>query len=157
MADSIRPRDIATDLGLREWQLYEASEHEKWGAFYRFDDRQTVPFVQEYFPEIATETWTGTMLLRPSIVVVQPEGEIPAHFHDRRAELLRVIAGEMMLETVSRCGYKDMRAVGKGSVVTIEPGVQHTVRAGKEPLVLTEVWGRRAPGVETDYLDEIQV
>lgn len=155
MADFHITRDIIRTLGLGGKGVAEVNEHEPWGATYRFCDQETEQFVREYYPELSAESWVGHMLLRPSVIVVLPNMEVPMHYHQQRVELIKVVSGSMVASTVSRCDYPDMRAFGEGGLAIFEPGVQHSIRADSEPLVLAEVWGRQLPGTEVDPYDTV--
>ncbi len=145
MPTIVNPKDAIYSLGLQDRILLEANEHEAWGAYYRFDDTETEEFVDRFYPEIADETWISHILLRPSIVVIEPNKEMPIHSHSERAEMVKVLGGSAIVNLVSRCGFEDRRGIGEGNLITIEPGVRHGFEADTEGLVLAELWGRKGP------------
>lgn len=157
MTAAMSPREVLRELELTRKSLLEASEHEPWGAYYRFQDSETAEFVDRFYPEIASEDWIGHMLLRSSVVVVNPYEEIPMHHHNSRVEIIKVLSGSMLASVIDRCGVAENRGIGQNDLLSVEPGVGHGFLAGPEGVVFAEVWGKAAPTIEPETDDHYPV
>ena len=64
-----------------------------WGGFFVLDENQAQAFADIYFQGTDTEELRKAGLLSPKILMVKPGARLSWQYHERRAEIWRVVEG----------------------------------------------------------------
>ena len=70
-----------------------------WGGFFVIDESQAQKFANEFFDGLDTQDLKISGKLSPKILIVGPNKRLSWQYHHRRAEIWRVIRGEVGVVT----------------------------------------------------------
>jgi len=72
----------------------EIDDERQWGAYFRLDNDQANPFIEEFFPDLNPSEARGgnpDVELTPKILLVAPGQRLSWQYHNRRAEIWRFL------------------------------------------------------------------
>jgi mannose-6-phosphate isomerase len=111
-----------------------------WGGFFVLDESQAEQFVQRFFPEYSLADVQITQKISPKILVVAPQKRLSWQYHFRRAELWRVVAGEVGVKTSITDEEGDTQTLGIGQLITLQQGERHRLMGLATWGVVAEIW-----------------
>jgi len=139
--------------------LSDVDEHKPWGAYYKLADDSAEQFIGEYFPGRTVEELGYGGSLSPKFLVFEPGKKLSLQYHNRRAEIWRVIEGEIIValsETDEEGEWKTYKA---GDELAYDALVRHRagVSEGSEWAVVAEIWQHTDPNNPTDESDIVRL
>lgn len=124
------------------YTLADVDEHKPWGAYYRLADDHAEQFVDEYFPGRTVEELGHGGSLSPKFLIFEPGKKLSLQYHERRAEIWRVISG-VLLAAISETdeeGY--WLEYSSGQELSYDAQVRHRAGAATDGdwVVVAEIW-----------------
>jgi mannose-6-phosphate isomerase-like protein (cupin superfamily) len=95
-----------------------------WGGFYVIDETQAQLFADTFFDGLDVQTLTIGGKLSPKILLVAPEKRLSWQYHNRRAEIWKVVSGQ----------------VGVVRSQTLAQGERHRLVGLATQAVIAEIW-----------------
>lgn len=146
-------------IAAKGYTLADVDELKPWGAYYRLADGHAEQFVNEYFPERTVEQLGKGGSLSPKFLIFEPGKKLSLQYHNRRAEIWRVISGTLIAavsETDEEGEWKEYKA---GEELAYGANIRHRAGApeGGEWVVVAEIWQHTDPGNPTDEQDIIRL
>jgi mannose-6-phosphate isomerase-like protein (cupin superfamily) len=129
-----------------------------WGGFFVIDETQTDKFIETYFPDYPKEQiaqYGGK--LSPKILIVQPEQRLSWQYHNRRAELWRVVQGPVGVITSPSDKQGKVRALQTGETVQFDQGIRHRLIGLNSWGVVAEIWQHTNLAQPSDESDIIRI
>lgn len=123
-----------------------ARDFEKpWGGYFVIADEQTSAFIREFFPEQAEELERSTEKLSPKILVVGPHLRLSWQYHDRRAELHKVVEGPVAYPLSETDEQPQPETYQEGELIVIPQGTRHRLVGLGDWGVVAEIWKHTDP------------
>jgi mannose-6-phosphate isomerase-like protein (cupin superfamily) len=129
-------------IRLNEYLLADVDEHKPWGAYYRLADKHAEQFVAEYFPGHTVEELGKGGSLSPKFLVFEPGKKLSLQYHNRRAEIWKVIQGTLIAAVSEANEEGEWKTYAPGDELSYGALARH--RAGSpesgEWVLVAEVW-----------------
>lgn len=107
-----------------------------WGGFFVIDEKQAGMFCELFFPELKI----ATLQISPKVLVVQSGKRLSWQYHQRRAEIWRLIAGTAGVVTSETDVEQDTRQLEIGDLVRLAQGQRHRLTGLDGWGVIAEIW-----------------
>ncbi len=126
----------------KNYTLSDVDEHKPWGAYYRLADENAEQFVQEYFPGRTADELGKGGSLSPKFLIFEPGKKLSLQYHERRAEIWRVISGTLIAAISESDEEGEWKKFVAGEELAYDALVRHRAGApeGEEWCVVAEVW-----------------
>lgn len=111
-----------------------------WGGFFVLDESQADLFIETYFPTYKKEDLMLGNKLSPKILVVEPGKRLSWQYHHRRAEIWRVVEGEVGVVMSDTNEEKEVNAFEAGDIIVLSTGQRHRLVGLKDWGVVAEIW-----------------
>ncbi len=128
-----------------------------WGGYFVIPDTQTVEFLREFFPEKAAELEQSTEKLSPKILVVAPHLRLSWQYHDRRAELHKVVEGPVAYPLSETDEQPEEQVYQVDDLVEIPQGTRHRLIGLDDWGVVAEIWKHTDPTSPSNEADNHRV
>lgn len=131
---------IKNELSEKGFKIESFDFDRPWGGFFVIEEHQILKFVEQYFPEIAIEELKITQKLSPKILVVAPNKRLSWQYHDRRAEIWRVISGPVAVATSNTNIEAEIHTYQVGNLIKLEQGERHRLIGLEGWGIVAEIW-----------------
>ncbi len=111
-----------------------------WGGFFVIEENDADKFIKEYFPNYTREKLTRAGKLSPKILVVAPNKRLSWQYHNRRAEIWKLIAGEAAVITSDTDEENAQKSLSIGNIVELKQGERHRLVGTNNWGVIAEIW-----------------
>lgn len=124
-----------------------------WGGFFVIDEQQTDDFVRLFFPQADKQSLFIGDKLSPKILVVAPQKRLSWQYHRRRAEIWKIIGGEVGVVTSDNDEETGLNKLSVNETITLKQGERHRLVGLEEYGVVAEIWQHTEPGNPSDEED----
>ncbi len=149
--------EVKQYLKHRELTITEHDFHRPWGGFFVIDEKEAARFITIFFPEEVEEMLTRNGKLSPKILVIEPGKRLSWQYHERRAEIWRVISGTVGVATSLTDIESTSTTLSQGQEVRLAQGERHRLIGLSEWAVLAEVWHHTNAEYPSDEQDIIRI
>ena len=111
-----------------------------WGGFFVIDENQAKQFAEKYFEEVSVDDLKISGKLSPKILVVAPTKRLSWQYHHRRAEIWKVIRGEVGVVVSDTDEEGELKQLISGESITLKQGERHRLVGLDNWGVLAEIW-----------------
>lgn len=111
-----------------------------WGGFFVLDENDADKFIAAYFPTYKKEDLMLGNKLSPKLLVVGPQQRLSWQYHNRRAEIWRVVEGEIgvvMSENDEQHGVNEFEP---GDIIILNKGQRHRLVGLDSWGIVAEIW-----------------
>lgn len=139
--------------------LSDVDEHKPWGAYYRLADSCAEEFVTLYFPEKSVQELGRGGSLSPKFLVFEPGKKLSLQYHNRRAEIWKVIEGQLTAAVSNDDNEGEWKTYTPGEELSYGALARHRAGApvGGEWVVVAEVWQHTDLAHPTDEHDIVRL
>ena len=131
---------IAADLKNEGFITQSTDFNRPWGGFFVIDETQAEHFIATYFPTYnKAELMLGNKL-SPKILVVAPCKRLSWQYHNRRAEIWRVVEGEVGVIMSDTDAEAELNFFEPGEIIVLAKGQRHRLVGHKDWGVIAEIW-----------------
>ncbi|HEY1025584.1 MAG TPA: phosphoheptose isomerase [Sphingobacteriaceae bacterium] len=131
--------EIESKLTGKGFNIDKQDQSRPWGGFFVIDESQAQEFADEYFNVSADELRISGKL-SPKILVVSPGKRLSWQYHHRRAEIWRVVEGEVGVVTSNTDEEGALKKYQPGELIRLKQGERHRLVGLNEWGVLAEIW-----------------
>ncbi|WP_270088236.1 phosphoheptose isomerase [Sphingobacterium sp. SYP-B4668] len=128
---------ILLDKGFK---IEKQDQTRPWGGFFVINEDQAQQFADEYFEGLDVQGLKISGKLSPKILIVAPEKRLSWQYHHRRAEIWRVIRGNVGVVTSTTDEEQEVRKLTEGESIKLKQGERHRLVGLQEYGVLAEIW-----------------
>lgn len=128
-----------------------------WGGFFVIDEKQAQTFATLFFPHIQFSEIQKNRKLSPKILVVQPEKRLSWQYHHRRAEIWKVVGGEVGVVTSNTDEEGTLQRLTTGNTIELRQGQRHRLVGLNTWGVLAEIWQHTDATNPSDENDIVRV
>lgn len=111
-----------------------------WGGFFVIDELQSEKFITNFSLACNENNLASDNKISPKILIVAPGKRLSWQFHNRRAELWKVIGGEVGIATSETDEEKDMKTYSPGSIIKLTRGERHRLIGLSTWGIVAEIW-----------------
>lgn len=128
-----------------------------WGGFFVLDESQADLFIETYFPTYKKEDLMLGNKLSPKILVVEPGKRLSWQYHHRRAEIWRVVEGEVGVVMSDTDDETEVNVFEAGDIIVLSTGQRHRLVGLKDWGVIAEIWQHTDPANPSDEDDIVRL
>ncbi|MFY7880277.1 MAG: cupin domain-containing protein [Lacibacter sp.] len=128
-----------------------------WGGFFVIDESQADAFIEQFFPTYKKEDLLLGNKLSPKILVVAPQKRLSWQYHHRRAEIWRVVEGEVGVVQSDTDAETEMQTYEPGDIIVLKEGERHRLIGLNDWAVLAEIWQHTDPAHPSNEEDIIRL
>jgi len=142
-----------------KFKIAERDTHRPWGAFYKLLDSHTQEFVKLHFHNYTVEELGKGGSLSPKFLMIEPGQRLSWQYHNRRAEIWKVLAGTLLAVTSETDQEGEWKSYEVGDELAFDALVRHRAAApeGEQWTVVAEIWQHTDPNHPTDEEDIIRL
>jgi len=111
-----------------------------WGGFFVLDENDADKFIAAYFPTYKKEDLMLGNKLSPKLLVVGPQQRLSWQYHNRRAEIWRVVEGEIGVVMSENDEQHDVNEFEPGDVIILNKGQRHRLVGLDSWGIVAEIW-----------------
>ena len=128
-----------------------------WGGFFVLDENQADLFIETYFPTYKKDELMLGNKLSPKILVVEPGKRLSWQYHHRRAEIWRVVEGEVGVVMSENDDQTEPALFEPGDIIVLATGQRHRLVGLKDWGVIAEIWQHTDPAHPSDEDDIVRL
>jgi mannose-6-phosphate isomerase-like protein (cupin superfamily) len=128
-----------------------------WGGFYVIDENQSQVFADIYFSNMVVEELHISGQLSPKILMVKPGARLSWQYHQRRAEIWRVVEGPVSIVRSVTDDEGIVESFAAGEIIVLEKGERHRLIGLESWGVVAEFWQHTDPDYPSDEDDIVRV
>lgn len=142
-----------------KFTLADVDELKPWGAYYRLADTHADKFVEKYFPDKSVEELGRGGSLSPKFLIFEPGKKLSLQYHERRAEIWRVISGTLIAAVSETDDEGEWKNYKEGEELSYGAQTRHRAGApeGGEWVVVAEIWQHTNSDNPTDESDIVRL
>lgn len=150
-------KQIEDELTLKGFGINVQDQTRPWGGFFVINEGQAQQFADSYFDGIPVEELKISGKLSPKILVVAPDKRLSWQYHHRRAEIWKVIRGNVGVVTSFSDEEGQLQILNPGDLIRLEQGQRHRLIGTGGWAVLAEIWQHTDQQNPSDEDDIIRV
>lgn len=128
-----------------------------WGGFFVINEDQAQKFADQYFDGIDVSDLKISGKLSPKILIVAPHKRLSWQYHLRRAEIWRVVRGEVGVVTSETDDEHELKLLKPGNSIKLTQGERHRLVGLDSYGVVAEIWQHTDIDNPSDEEDIIRV
>lgn len=149
---------IARELTALSIQIESIDDQRPWGGFFVIDPASTDSFVHEYFPDKDLDDIKKYgEKLSPKILLVQPGEKLSWQYHNRRAEIWRVVDGPIGIVASNTDEEQPLATMQNGEVRQFEPQERHRLVGLDNWGIVAEIWQHTDPNQPSNEEDIVRL
>jgi len=133
-------QELEQNLTQQGFSINQQDQTRPWGGFFVIEESQAQQFADTYFDGMPIENLKISGKLSPKILVVAPEKRLSWQYHHRRAEIWKVVQGNVGVVTSNTDAEGEMTTLGPGNYITLKQGERHRLVGLNDWGVLAEIW-----------------
>jgi mannose-6-phosphate isomerase-like protein (cupin superfamily) len=148
---------VRNNLESQGFHIANSDEHRPWGGFFVIDENQAQDFVDLYFKGISIDDIKISGKLSPKILLVAPTKRLSWQYHHRRAEIWRVVSGEVEVETSFTDEPENSKILNAGDQIELACGERHRLIGLNDWAIVAEIWRHTEANHPSDELDIVRL
>lgn len=139
------------------FKIIKYDETRPWGGFLVIDENQSQKFIDFFFKDVPDSDKSSEGKISPKILIVQKEKRLSWQYHHRRAELWKVISGEVGVIISENDEQKKLQIKKEGEIIVLRKGERHRLIGLEDWGVLAEIWKHTDKDNPSDEDDIVRV
>ncbi len=148
---------VAEYLHLHNIKISKQDNTRPWGGFFVVEDSEAEKFVKLYFPNLKKEELNISEKLSPKILVVAPEKRLSWQYHNRRAEIWKLIGGTVAVISSDTDEEKKMKPLNIGDTIQLKQGERHRLVGLENWGIIAEIWKHTDAENPSDEEDIVRI
>lgn len=140
-----------------QFKIVSYDENRPWGGFFVLDENQAQQFSDIFFDGLDISSLKISGQLSPKILIVKPEKRLSWQYHLRRAEIWRVIEGEIGVIRSFTDQEGELIKYQKGNFIKLNQGERHRLIGLEHYAVVAEIWQHTEKDNPSDEDDIVRV
>lgn len=131
---------VAKAIQLLDIKVVTQDKSRPWGGYFVIDESQADDFAQVFFPNLKLENIQITNKLSPKILVVAPNKRLSWQYHNRRAEIWKVIGGTVGVKTSLTDDEGALQELSSKAFIQMDKGERHRLIGLDSWGLVAEIW-----------------
>jgi len=148
---------IEKELADFGFTIEDVDQRRPWGGFFVISEEQAQRFANQFFEGLDVQDLKISGKLSPKILIVAPSKRLSWQYHHRRAEIWRVIRGEVGVVTSPNDDEHELKILKKGDTIRLAQGERHRLVGLGEYGVVAEIWQHTDSTNPSDEDDIVRV
>lgn len=161
MASYVKKEDlfnqVESSLKEKGFIIEQVDTERPWGGFFVINEEQAQQFANEYFNGLDIQDLKISGKLSPKILIVAPNKRLSWQYHHRRAEIWRVVRGEVGVVTSENDEEHELRILKEGDSIRLAQGERHRLVGLAGYGVVAEIWQHTDANNPSDEDDIVRV
>lgn len=149
--------EIREKLERQGFRVENEDQTRPWGGFFVIDENQAQDFADQYFDGLNVQDLKISGKLSPKILIVSPNKRLSWQYHHRRAEIWRVVQGEVGVVTSPTDEEHELQILKEGESIRLSQGERHRLVGLGEYGVIAEIWQHTDAQNPSDEDDIVRV
>jgi len=149
--------NIKNKLLSLKFNIESFDENRPWGVFFVIDENQAQKFSDIFFDGLNVSNLKIAGKLSPKILIVNSKQRLSWQYHLRRAEIWRVIEGEVGVIRSFTDEEGEMIIYKEGDFIKLEQGERHRLVGLEKSSVIAEIWQHTDSNNPSDEDDIIRL
>ena len=128
-----------------------------WGGFFVIDEQQSQKFIDFFFAEVDDSKKESSGKISPKILIVEKEKRLSWQYHHRRAELWKVIGGQVGIIQSENDEETSVETKKVDDVITLRQGERHRLIGLNTWGIVAEIWKHTDDENPSDENDIVRV
>lgn len=137
--------------------IFSKDLNRPWGGFFVIDEDQAQIFANVFLKGLDVSELKISGKLSPKILLVKPHIRLSWQYHHRRAELWRVIEGQVGIVRSDSDEEKELELLNTFDEVTLKQGERHRLVGLDDWAVIAEIWQHTDPNNPSNEEDIVRV
>lgn len=150
-------QEIEAQLSQQGFRVDNVDQNRPWGGFFVIDEEQAQKFADVYFEGLDVQDLKISGKLSPKVLVVGPNKRLSWQYHHRRAEIWRVVRGEVGVVTSPTDEEHELKILKKGDSIRLVQGERHRLVGLESYGVVAEIWQHTDASNPSDEEDIVRV
>lgn len=133
-------KTIRTFLEYHNFRIINSDQTRPWGGFYVIDESQSARFINFFFKDIPEAKNSSEGKLSPKILVVEANKRLSWQYHYRRAEIWKVIEGEVGVMTSPTDEEGQVQLKKLDDIIILKQGERHRLVGTNGWGIIAEIW-----------------
>ena len=142
---------------LTPFNITSSDLNRPWGGFYVIDETQAQLFADTFFDGLDVSSLKIGGKLSPKILLVAPEKRLSWQYHNRRAEIWKVVSGQVGVVRSDDDTEGELVVHNEGDVITLVQGERHRLVGLSGQGVIAEIWQHTDTSHPSDEDDIVRV
>jgi mannose-6-phosphate isomerase-like protein (cupin superfamily) len=148
---------IKNKLEANHFKITSMDTNRPWGGFFVIAEDQAQKFADTYFEGLDVSSLKISGKLSPKILIVSPGKKLSWQYHYRRAEIWRVISGQVGVKTSINDEEGATNILNVGDTITLKQGERHRLIGLDDYAVIAEIWQHTDVNNPSDEDDIVRV
>lgn len=148
---------VESSLKEKGFIIEQVDTERPWGGFFVINEEQAQQFANEYFNGLDIQDLKISGKLSPKILIVAPNKRLSWQYHHRRAEIWRVVRGEVGVVTSANDEEHELRILKEGDSIRLVQGERHRLVGLAGYGVVAEIWQHTDANNPSDEDDIVRV
>jgi mannose-6-phosphate isomerase-like protein (cupin superfamily) len=131
---------VAEYLHLKNLKIDKQDNTRPWGGFFVIEENEAEKFINLYFPGFTKEELIISGKLSPKILIVAPGKRLSWQYHNRRAEIWKLIGGTVAVATSYTDEEKEIKDLHTGETIQLKQGERHRLIGLESWGIVAEIW-----------------
>ena len=139
------------------FEIIEKDFERPWGGFLVVSEKQAQEFADKFFDGINVENIKIGGKLSPKILVVNPNSKLSWQYHHRRAEIWKVLRGEVGVSRSFDDNQNPLIKLVTGDKIRLKKEERHRIIGLSDFAVIAEIWQHTDPNNPSDENDIVRL
>ena len=148
---------IQNELAAHSFEIVEHDHNRPWGGFFVIAEAQAQAFADAYFEGLAISTLKIGGQLSPKILVVAPDKRLSWQYHNRRAEIWKVVEGPVAVKRSHTDEEGELVVYQVGETIKLAQGERHRLIGLDKQAIIAEIWQHTDAAQPSDEEDIVRV
>jgi mannose-6-phosphate isomerase len=142
---------------LEKFDVLDSDLTRPWGQFYVIDEKQAQLFADNFFDGLDVNMLTIGGKLSPKILLVAPNQRLSWQYHNRRAEIWKVVEGPVAVKRSNTDEEGALVVCEAGEIIKLAQGERHRLIGLENQAIIAEIWQHTDTSYPSDENDIIRV
>lgn len=148
---------IEAELKKENFTIITKDETRPWGGFFVIEEDQAAVFAAKFFPHLKMDAIKITNKLSPRILVVAPQKRLSWQYHFRRAEIWKILTGNVGVKTSATDEEGEIQQLTPGTFIQMDKGERHRLIGLDSWGIVAEIWQHTDPEDPSDEEDIVRL
>ncbi|MFZ1307150.1 MAG: hypothetical protein WAR80_14995 [Ferruginibacter sp.] len=148
---------VAEYLHLNDLKINKQDNTRPWGGFFVIEESEAEKFIDRYFPGFSKDELNISGKLSPKILIVAPGKRLSWQYHNRRAEIWKLIGGTAAVITSDTDEQLEASALNVGDIIQLKQGERHRLVGLDNWGIVAEIWQHTEAANPSDEDDIIRI
>ena len=148
---------VKTYLEKHGFNIINSDQTRPWGGFFVIDELQSKKFTDFFFSNVNDSEKHVGGKISPKILLVEKEKRLSWQYHHRRAELWKVIGGEVGVITSENDEEAEIQIKRTNDVIKLKKGERHRLIGLESWGVVAEIWQHTSDNDPSDENDIVRI